>query len=190
MFVGRGGEARASHSAISRCAEQGECDVRHAGGHRHKAAVAGARRLAGAPTRHKRGAGVRGAWRGAWWAWRGAWWSPLRPWEAPLRPWGAWLLRPASRGGYRGILGAVLGSVLGAVCRPARRCHPTPAGVYPTCSPHLVLLRQSPGLLSVCATVPQWLAPSHPNTAVGAERPAPPVPPAQTCHKPRTRSQC
>src|SRR5262249_59321677 len=30
----------------------------------------------------------------------------------------------------------------------------------------LVLLRQSSGLLSVCATVPRWLATGHPNSAV------------------------
>src|SRR5262249_60959121 len=113
---------------------------------------------------------------GAW----APWGLPVRPRAAPLRPWGAWLLRPASRGRYRGILGAVLGSVLDTLCLPARRRHPTPAGVYPTCPTYLVLLRQSPGLLSVCATMPRWLAPSHPNTTVGTERPAPPAPPTQT----------
>src|SRR5262249_61227757 len=79
-----------------------------------------------------------------------------------------------------GVLLALLGPVLGvrgAVCPPTGRRRPISPDLRPTRPAHLVLLRQPPGLLSVCATVPQRLAPGHPDSPLrrGPYTPAPPA---------------
>src|SRR5712691_9164058 len=59
-----------------------------------------------------------------------------------------------------------LGMALIASSGRAGRRRSTPAHLCPTCSTSLVLLRQPPRLLSLCATVPRRLATGHPNAAV------------------------
>ncbi len=94
---------------------------------------------------------------------RRAWWPWLRPWRAPLRAWWPWLHRAA----LGGVHLAVLESVLGPIWLPAGRRRSTPPGLCPTCPAYLVLLRESLGVLPLCATVPRRLATGLSNAAVG-----------------------
>src|SRR5712691_1467095 len=169
MLGGMGGEDGASPRVRRRGDEQGDRDAPRARGHRHEAEGESAARTAGGAARNERGARVRTARRTRWAGrtrWR-AWGSWVRAWRLWLRAWGSWVLWASPRGVYLAVLGPVLGPILGAICGPANRRCPTPPGLCRTCPAYLVLLRESPRVLPVCATVPRRLATGRPDTALG-----------------------
>ncbi len=158
-----GSQEVASSSARMREDAEGDHDGSWAPWQRHATPGSRDRRDAGGATRDERGTRARGAGRSR----RRAWWPWLRPWRAPLRPWRPWLHRAA----LRGVHLAVLGPILGPVWLSAGRRRPTPLGLCSTCPVHLVLLRQSSGVLPVCATVPRRVAPGQPDAASRRGRP-------------------
>src|SRR5439155_993150 len=165
---GMGGEDGASPRASRRGDEQGDRDAPQTRGHRYEAEGESAARAAGGAVRDERGTRVRTAGRArrrAWWSWVWAWWSWVWAWWSWVQAWWPWVLWATRRGVYLAVLGPVLGPILGAVCGPAGR-RPTPPGLCRTCPTYLVLLRESPRVLPVYATVPRRLATGHPTAAV------------------------